>query len=134
MRRDASNDALRGAIKSMGLSRRASFSMYWTFWLLRRTACTKDQFEEFIAKAHFRTHEIQTTRLASRYGSKNDDASALDLRFYRRPPIGTVLASAASSSTNGEQIDKTRLRSPVQANTEKLVFLRQRLDEGNITS
>lgn len=61
MRRDASNEALRGAIKSMGLSRRASLSMYWTFWFLRRTAYTKDQFEEFIAQAHFRKHVIRNS-------------------------------------------------------------------------
>lgn len=59
MRRDASNEALRSAIKSMGLSRRASLSMFWTFWFLRRTAYTKDQFEEFIAQAHFRKHVIR---------------------------------------------------------------------------
>ena len=54
----------------MGLSRRASFSMYWTFWLLRRTAYKKDQVEEFIAKAHFRRYEIR------------DSDDAIDLEIW----------------------------------------------------
>jgi len=59
MWRDASNEALRGAVKSLGLSRRSSFTMYWAFRFLRRTAYTKTHFQEFIAETQFRTQEIR---------------------------------------------------------------------------
>jgi len=59
MRRDASDKAINGSVKSMGLNRMDSLMMKWTFkYGLRRTAYTKDQFKDFISKTKFRRYEI----------------------------------------------------------------------------
>jgi ubiquinone/menaquinone biosynthesis C-methylase UbiE len=59
MRRDASDRALRNSVKSMGLRRIGSLTMNWTFKWLRRTAYTKNQFEEFISRTKFPRHDIR---------------------------------------------------------------------------
>lgn len=60
MRRDVSDEAIDDSVNEMGLSRMDSLMMKWTFkYGLRRTAYTKDQFKDFIAKTKFRRHEIR---------------------------------------------------------------------------
>jgi ubiquinone/menaquinone biosynthesis C-methylase UbiE len=59
MRRDASDEALRNFVKSMGLSRIGSLTNNWIFKHLRRTAYTKNQFEEYISKTEFPRNDIR---------------------------------------------------------------------------
>jgi ubiquinone/menaquinone biosynthesis C-methylase UbiE len=59
MRRDASDEAIRDFVKSMGLSSIGSLTTNWTFKSLRRTAYTKKQFEDYISKTKFPRHDIR---------------------------------------------------------------------------
>jgi ubiquinone/menaquinone biosynthesis C-methylase UbiE len=59
MRRDASDEALREFVKSMGLSSIGSLTTNWTFKSLRRTAYTKNQFEDYISRTKFPRHDIR---------------------------------------------------------------------------
>jgi ubiquinone/menaquinone biosynthesis C-methylase UbiE len=59
MRRDVSDEAIRDFVKSMGLSRIDSLMTKWIFKELRRTAYTRDQFNDFISKTTFRRYDIR---------------------------------------------------------------------------
>ena len=59
MRQDASDEAIRDFVKSMGLGRIDSLMTKWTFKVLRRTAYTSDQFKDFISKTTFRRYDIR---------------------------------------------------------------------------
>ena len=58
MRQDASDEAIRDFVKSMGLGRIDSLITKWTFKVLRRSAYTSDQFKDFISKTPFRKYDI----------------------------------------------------------------------------
>jgi ubiquinone/menaquinone biosynthesis C-methylase UbiE len=59
MRRDASDEAIRDFVKSMGLSSIGSLTTNWAFKYLRRTAYTKNQFKDYISKTKFPRHDIR---------------------------------------------------------------------------
>ncbi len=62
IRREVSDEAIRDFVKSMHLSRIDSLMTKWIFKKLRRTAYTRDQFKEFIAKTTFRKYDIQSAK------------------------------------------------------------------------
>jgi ubiquinone/menaquinone biosynthesis C-methylase UbiE len=59
MRRDASDEAIRDFVKSIGLSRMDSLMTKWIFKELRQTAYTGDQFRDFISETTFRRYDIR---------------------------------------------------------------------------